>query len=413
MTRKGGAADAAREAFVLPSDQDATGRTLGTEELALLSDVIESGRLFGPKGRYVKELEREFTAWSGCGHAVACSSGTAAVHTAVAALDPEPGAEVVTTPITDIGALTPILYQGAIPVFADVERDSGNVSARTVRERISARTRAVVVTHLFGNPVDVSAIREAVGDIPVIEDCAQAFGASVDSRPVGTIGDVGIFSLQQGKHITSGEGGVVTTSDAKLAKRMRLFVNKAWDYDEPADHEFLALNYRLSELQAAVGLAQLRKIDPGIETRRQNARQLTRAIQDVPGVSSVASVTNARPSFWRYGLMIDSEVVPGGPDALAGKLRAIGVPAASRYIKKPAFMTGLFANQRTFGQSRWPFSLGRPEALDYSPDAFPGAFGFLNRVLVLPWNERFDEGDVDRLSEAIAAGVSALMKEAA
>lgn len=413
MRGKGGAVDAAVGAFALPSDQDATGRTLGMEELALLTEVIRSGKLFGPKGRYVKELEAEFTAWSGSGHAVACSSGTAAVHTAIAAIDPEPGEEIITTPITDIGALTPILYQGAIPVFADVEPDSGNISATTVREKVSARTRAVIVTHLFGNPVDMSAIREAVGDIPVIEDCAQAFGAAIGQRPVGTYGDAAIFSLQQGKHITSGEGGLVTTSDPELARRMRLFVNKAWDYEEPSDHDFLALNYRLSELQAAVGLAQLRKLDTGIETRRKNAARLTRAMRGVPGVSTVASAPNGRPSFWRYGLMIDSEVVPGGTDALAAKLRRIGVPAASRYIKKPAFMTGLFTNQRTFGRSKWPFSLARHEALDYSPEAFTGAFEFLSRVLVLPWNERFGQDDVDHLSEVIAAGVSALMKEAA
>jgi len=399
----------------LPSDQEASGRSFGVEEIDLLSEVIESGRLFAPKGRFVKELESGFAQWLGVGHTVASSSGTAAIHTALAAIDPEPGDEVITTSITDIGGLTPILYQGAVPVFADVDARTGNVTAATVDQRISERTRAIMVTHLFGNPAQVGEICELAArhDIPVIEDCAQAFGATVGGEKVGGFGAIGTFSLQQGKHITTGEGGLTATNDAGLAKTMRLFVNKAWDYDDPTDHDFLALNYRMAELQGAVGLAQLGRLDAGVETRRVNARALDERISGIEGIEPVTVPSDAESSFWRYCLLVDVNTVPGGPDALADKLRDLGVPSAPRYIKKPAYRTRVFEEQKTFGSSRWPFTLARPEAVDYSDHLFPGTLDFLRHVLVLPWNERMEDDHVDRIAEALATGVASLGQEAA
>jgi dTDP-4-amino-4,6-dideoxygalactose transaminase len=399
----------------LPSDQEASGRSFGVEEIDLLSEVIESGRLFAPKGRFVKELESGFAQWLGVGHTVASSSGTAAIHTALAAIDPEPGDEVITTSITDIGGLTPILYQGAVPVFADVDARTGNVTAATVEQRISERTRAIMVTHLFGNPAQVGEICELAArhDIPVIEDCAQAFGATVGGEKVGGFGAIGTFSLQQGKHITTGEGGLTATNDAGLAKTMRLFVNKAWDYDDPTDHDFLALNYRMAELQGAVGLAQLGRLDAGVETRRVNARALDERISGIEGIEPVTVPSDAESSFWRYCLLVDVNTVPGGPDALADKLRDLGVPSAPRYIKKPAYRTRVFEEQKTFGSSRWPFTLARPEAVDYSDHLFPGTLDFLRHVLVLPWNERMEDDHVDRIAEALATGVASLGQEAA
>src|SRR5438105_2182308 len=142
----------------LPSDQDATGRTLGDEEIALLAAAIRSGTLTSTKGEFVKQLENRFAALCGVQFAHACSHGSAAIHCAVAAINPEPGEEIVTSPITDMGALTPILYQGAIPVFADVDPVTCNVSAAAIERVLSERTRAVIVTHLFGNPCQMTEI---------------------------------------------------------------------------------------------------------------------------------------------------------------------------------------------------------------------------------------------------------------
>lgn len=395
--------------LALPDDQNASGRTLGEDELARLAEVIRSGVLTSTKGTQVAELERRFAALLGLPHAVACSSGTAAVHAAIAAVDPEPGDEIVTTPITDMGALTPILYQGAVPVFADVDPATGSVTAATVEDRLSDRTVAIVATHLFGNPCEIGAIR-ALADargVPVVEDCAQAFLARSQGRMVGTVGSIGCFSLQQGKQMTTGEGGIVATGDPAHARRMRLFVNKAWPYGEPEpDHEFLALNSRLSELQGAVANAQLDKLESGIARRIAMADLLTRELAGVPGIETPAVRDGDVATWWRYPLRVDRDVIPGGPTALAAELRLGGVASAPRYIQKPAFACRVFKEQRTFGNSRWPFSIARPEALDYDIARFPGTLAYLDAVLVLPWNERYEEDHVRGLADAVRAAAA-------
>ena len=399
----------------LPSDQAASGRTLGDEELDLLTEVIRSGTLTATKGAQTPRFEAEVADTFGMPHAVALASGTAAVHTAVAALDPEPGDEIVTTSITDMGAISPILYQGAIPVFADVDARTGNVTAATIEAVLSERTRAIIVTHLFGNPCDmgpIMALADARG-IPVIEDCAQAYLARHGDDLVGTVGAIGCFSLQQGKHITTGEGGFVVTADADLARRMRVFVNKAWPYGEAnPDHEFLALNYRTTELASAVGRAQLAKLADGVDRRIAAADRLTKQLAGVDAIVTPEAAPSDTAVYWRYALHVDPEHLPGGPDALAAALREVEVPSAPRYIQKPAFRCKVIADQRTFGDSRWPFTLARPEAVDYAEERFPGTFAYLSSVLVLPWNERFTDDHVDHLAGALTGAVAELNREA-
>ena len=392
----------------LPSDQAASGRDLGDPELELLAEVIASGTLTATKGAQTPAFEAEATELIGCAHAVACSSGTAAVHVAVAGLDPEPGDEIVTTPITDMGAITPILYQGAIPVFADVDPATGNVTAETIEARLSERTRAIIVTHLFGNPCEMAPIM-ALADkhgIPVIEDGAQAWLARSGDQNVGTIGAIGCFSLQQGKHLTTGEGGLVVTDDADLARRMRVFVNKAWPYGEAnPDHEFVALNYRTTELQSAVARAQMAKLPAAVDHRIAMASRLTEALTGVEGIVTPTVRAGDRHVYWRYDVRIDPAVVPGGPDAVAAALRDLEIPSAPRYIQKPAFKCAVIAEQRTFGSSGWPFTLARPEAVDHRDELFPGTFQTLDQILVLPWNERFTTEHVDHLAEGLTRAV--------
>lgn len=388
----------------LPSDQDASGRSLGDEELAAVAQALRSGTLTSTKGRFVKGLEERFAAQIGVRFAVATSSGTAAVHAAVAALDPEPGDEIVTTSVTDMGALAPILYQAAIPVFADVDPETLNVTAETIEARLSERTRAILVTHLFGNPCEMAAIR-ALADrrgIPLIEDCAQAFLARVDDDVVGRIGALGCFSLQQGKHITAGEGGLVVTDDEALARRVRLFVNKAWPYGESGpDHEFLALNYRMNELTGAVAGVQLGKLAAGVDARIERAERLTRTLRGLPGIGVPEPAHGAVHVYWRYALRVDEGVVSGGPVGLAERLGAFGIASGPRYVQKPAFECRVFREQRTFGNSRFPFDRARPEALDWRAERFPGTYRGLEQVLVLPWNERFEDAHIDALAASI------------
>jgi perosamine synthetase len=398
----------------LPSDQNATGRSFGEEEIEFLTDVIRSGTLFSVSGTFVKNLETNFAEALGVKHAFACASGTAAVHAAIAAINPEPGDEIVTSPIADMGAISPILYQGAIPVFADVDPRTCNISAETIEPCLSERTRAIIVTHLFGNPCDLDEIMNLAERhaIAVIEDCAQSFFAQYGERMVGTFGKLACFSLQQGKHITTGEGGLIVTNDDDLARRLFLFINKGWGYgDARPDHYFLALNYRMTELQGAVALAQLPKLAGGVEQRIQMADKLTRRLHPLKGILTPSVNPKATHVYWKYCLLVDQRQVPGGPVRLAEDLKHLGVASAPRYIQKPAFMCEVFQKQRTFGNSQYPFTLARPEAIDYQPSRFPGAFFALERILVLPWNERYTEEHVEYIAASIAKAVENLRRD--
>lgn len=399
----------------LPSDQDASGRTLGDEEIQAVSRAIQSGCLTSTKGTFVKQLETRWAQLHGTLHASACSHGSAAIHCAVAAVDPEPGDEIVTSPITDMGALTPILYQGAIPVFADVDPASCNVTAATVERVLSPRTKAVIVTHLFGNPCEIEKIVALCRPrgIAVIEDCAQAFLAKCSDKIVGTIGDIGCYSLQQGKHITTGEGGLVVTNNTDYARRMFLFINKAWGYGDPQpDHYFLALNYRMTELQGAVAIAQLDKLEAAVQQRIAMADELTAALAGVPGIETPAVLPGCVHTYWKYCLRVCPNKVPGGTVKLGAALKSRGIFSAPRYIQKPAFACEVFQKQRTFGQSRWPFTLARPEALDYDRARFPGTYDGLEHILVLPWNERYQSEHVRYIAESISSSVEELQRSA-
>lgn len=390
--------------LTLPSDQDASGRTLGQQEIDALAEVIHTGTLTSTKGAFVKKLEHDFAALMGVKHAYACSSGTAAVHIAIAAIDPEPGDEVVTSSITDMGALTPILYQGAVPAFAEVDPRTCNLTAGTIEPCLSERTKAIIVTHLFGNPCQMGEINELANarGIPVIEDCAQAFLAEDDGSMVGTTGSIGAFSLQQGKHITTGEGGLVCTNDDALARRMFLFINKAWGYGDPEpDHYFLALNYRMSEIQGAVAVAQMPKLQGVVHARIANAKNLTKRLQGLCGVQPPFVHPHAKHTYWKYCLQVNSKQVPGGSVALARELKKWQIACSPRYTQKPAFMCQIFRERRTFGNSHFPFNLARPEVLDYDPSNFPMTMAALENVLVLPWNEKYEDEHIEYIATSI------------
>ena len=396
----------------LPSDQNSSGRTLSDEEIKLLGEAIDSGTLTSTKGKFVKAFEEKFAQMMGVRSAFCASHGTAALHTAYAAIDPEPGDEFITTSITDMGALTPILYQSAVPVFADVDPATCNVTADSIEKVISSRTKAIIVTHLFGNPCDMGPIMELAKsqNIPVIEDCAQAFLATQHGKLIGTFGDIGCFSLQQGKHITTGEGGVVITDDEALARRMFLFVNKAWGYgDAKPDHYFLAPNYRMNELSGAVALAQLDKLEDIVQRRIQRADELTAKIADVPGLQTPQIPDGAVHTYWKYCINVDKTRIADGAVGLAGRLREeYGIFSAPRYIQKPAFQCEVFRDKRTFGNSQFPFTHARPEAIDYSPEHYPGTFAGLEQILVLPWNEAYTPEHVDYIADAIRNSVKQL-----
>jgi perosamine synthetase len=385
-----------------PTYSDAAGRRLGVEEEEAALRVIRSGHLWRVDGVEATSLEREFAEMMGSGHAVAAATGSGIIHAAIAALDLEPGDEVIVPPITDAGSVIGALAQGLVPVFADLDPVTGCLTAESVEAALSERTRAVVVVHLFGGAADVEGI---VGlcrprGIRVVEDCAQAYlTRTAGGALVGTVGDIGCFSLQQSKHITSGDGGLLVTDDEALARRAALFTDKGWPRDTgERTHLFLGLNYRMSELTAAVARAQLRKVQGVVDDRRAVARAWSEALR-VPGVSVPADVD--RHSYWLFPIVIDPAVAGFDNRSLAAALVEAGLGASAGYLQRVLYANPMFREQRTFGSSGWPLTLstrGEPHC--------PVAERMVAETLVtVGINENFTEDDVAASTEALRRAV--------
>jgi dTDP-4-amino-4,6-dideoxygalactose transaminase/predicted dehydrogenase len=388
-----------------------TQASFGTAELANLASVILSGNLSCTGGRMVPALEQEFARFYGSPHAVASTSGTAAVHVALAALGLNPGDEVITTPMTDMGTVIPILASNCIPIFADIDPVTGILTAESIARRINSKTRAVILVHLFGQPADLSEITDLLREkrIPLIEDCAQAHGAEYRGRKVGTFGDFGCFSLQQSKQITCGDGGVTLVNRADLAQRAALFVDKGWDRKQGARaHKFLGMNYRMTELQGAVALAQLGKLAHLVRSRREGAGRLSRQLRELPGIIPPAQTAGVNPSWWMYAFRIDEDRLRIGSDAFADALLVEGVQVSRQYLPEPIFHYEVLKCQRTYGDSRYPFS-----AYPYQEPAladFPGLREFNRRLLLLPWSHNVRAKHTDALAMAVRKVVKLLLE---
>ncbi len=391
-------------AEVLPNFNSAAGRTFGSEEEALVIKALRSGCLSRNGGTMVKAFERDFAAELSVRHAVACSSGTACVHLAIAALDLEPGDEVIVPPITDIGSILPVLWQNAIPVFADVDPRTLLIDPAEVEKQITPRTRAVVAVHLAGM---VCAMDELLSicrkhGITLIEDCAQAYWSEYHGHLVGTLGDIACFSLQQSKHMSCGEGGVTVSSNDAYARRALLFSDKAWPRESGSlgacRFLFLSQNYRMSELAGAVALAQLSKVKATVERRRARANQLTQLIQDVDGVSAPFIPDGVNPSYWLYMLQVEQSA---GISALefGNALVAEGVPAWVRYIIDPLYMSPVFAAAKTYGTSGYPFSVYPHQSFERG--LCPQAEAALSQTIAIHWNENYTPYHVEQISAAI------------
>jgi dTDP-4-amino-4,6-dideoxygalactose transaminase len=243
----------------------------------------------------------------------------------------------------------------------------------------------------------------------VIEDCAQAYLARYRGRMLGAIGDIGCFSLQQGKHITTGEGGLVTTNRPDLARRMFLFINKAWGYGDTApDHYFSALNYRMCELQGAVAVAQLAKLKDVVASRQRLASELTSQLLGLDGVEPPMTTPESTHTYWKYCLHVDGDRHENGAVRLGEYLKEHGIACAPRYIQKPAFRCDVIAKQRTLGSSGWPFTLARPDAVDYNGERYAGSFEALANILVLPWNENYTSEHVSYIAATVRDGAARL-----
>lgn len=388
----------------LPTIRNSTGRDIGKEELALLQEVVQSGSLSFLYGTMVSRFEQAFAALHEMRNAVAVSSGTAAIHTALVYLDVGPGDEVAVPAITDMGSVIPILLQNAIPVFVDVNPADSTIDPDDLRRKISDRTKAVQVVHLYGYPCRMDEVLEICRPrgIPVVEDCAQALMTKYKGRAVGTIGDIGCFSFQQSKHITTGDGGmVISKRDSEYGRKLRLCADKGWPREVYRDHLFLAPAYHMTELQAAVGVAQLAKAERFVEARVSAAEALLDELSDIEGISGLPVVPWASPTYHLFPLRVDLTVFSVGTAALSEALRAEGLEADPGYIPHPIYEYPIVKDRITYGQSGCPYTCEwAPPVTIQSAEDCVNAEAVCKGSLVLAWNEFYTDKHIREISSA-------------
>ncbi len=376
---------------------------LGDEEIAELTDVIRAGKLGRLGGTKVVQFEKEFASQVGVKYAQAVTSGTAAVHTAVGVIDPNPGDEIITTSITDFGTVIGILYQNAVPVFADIDPVTGNLDVNDVAAKITERTKAIVLVHLFGNPGDLTPLIELARahNLVVIEDCAQSQLAEYKGRPVGSWGDIGCFSFG-GKHMTTGDGGMVVTNRDDLSERLKWFTDKGNPRQPVYEHTYLAPNYRMTDLQGAVGLAQLKKVGLAVAKKQWVANQLSEVVSSEPGLSLQTVLPAARHSYWVYAFHMDPTRFRVPANQFAAALQAEGVPANAPYLVYPIYKYPALAQKRTYGTSGFPWTYPIvARDIDYGSLSLPGSERFLETAIVMPMNPSYSAQDVENFGIGI------------
>jgi len=277
---------------------------LAGNERAYVLDCLESGWISG-SGKYVDALEERFAEFCGAAHAVAVVNGTAALHVALLALGVGPGDEVIVPDLTYIASANAVTYCGARPVFCDVDPTTWTLSVEDAAAKITTRTRGIMPVHLYGHPADMDAVlalAKARG-LFVLEDAAEAHGAEYKGRRVGAIGDAATFSFYGNKIMTTGEGGIVTTNDAALAGRMRLLRGQGMDPERRYWFPIVGYNYRLTNIQAAIGLAQFERIDWLVGRRREVADSYAEALRDLP-LTLPAEESWAKNVYWLYSVLV-------------------------------------------------------------------------------------------------------------
>jgi len=378
----------------------------GEEEIKEVTEAINSQNLFYTSGNKVFTFEKKFREKYKVKYAITSTSGTAAIHLAIAAINPDPGDEIITAPVTDFGTIVGIIFQGAIPIFADWKPDTYNMDPEDIEKKISEKTKAILVVHLFGNPCDMDAIMKIAQKyhLPVIEDACQSYCTPYKGKWVGTIGDIGCFSMQQSKHLTTGDGGVTITDNENYAERMRLFGDKGWSnrdskWGNPRAYRFLGLTYRMNELTGAVALAQLGKVEKVVTRMNELGDLLTELIKNVPGIKPAPVTSGAKHSYWLYPF----KIVDFNPQEFIKALQAEGIPVSLGYTVKPIYLcAAALTEKRTFGNSGYPFSSPYySKKIEYKEGLCPVVEEELKKIGTLRIYETWSGKDIQDVAKAI------------
>jgi len=398
--------------------------------ISAVQEVLRSGKVnywTGPKGM---EFERKFAVWQGSKYAISASSGTAALHIALSALGIGPGDEVIVPSYTFIASSFSIVQAGAVPRFADVNIDDHCISVESAEKLVNERTRAIMAVHLYGNVCDMDNILDFARrhNLFVVEDNAEAFGGVYKGKKTGTLGDIAACSFCQNKTFTTGgEGGMVTTDDEDLAWRARSFRDHGYDVKRrlslleleqrlPYIHNMVGWNYRMTEMQSAIGLAELERIDTwNLPSRRRNARIVIDSIKDLPRVIYTPIDTEDRRNGWYVmAFSLDIENMTCDIDQFVAACAAEGAPCW-RVFWPQCHTEKAYRQHNSFGRSGFPFKskeYTNPESVDYSKVEVPNAVWHQSHTFTCFAFPTYTEEDCRQIGHALAKVIKAYVARA-
>ncbi|MFA5887109.1 MAG: DegT/DnrJ/EryC1/StrS family aminotransferase [Candidatus Nanoarchaeia archaeon] len=281
---------------------------IGEKEAEYVKDCLKD-KWISYNGKYNARFEESFAEYCGVKYGVATTNGTTALHLALLALNIKKGDEVIVSDFTMASCLFAIQYVGAEPVFIDSCRETWNIDPKRIEGKITNRTKAIMVVHIYGHPCEMDSIMGIAKkhNLKVIEDCAEAHGAEYKGKKVGSFGNIGCFSFYANKIITTGEGGMIVTNDKALAERARWLHNLAFDKERRHIHAEIGYNFRLTNIQAAIGLAQLERIEETIAKKRQIAKTYNKYLSKVKGIITPPELSDVRNVYWMYGILIEDD----------------------------------------------------------------------------------------------------------
>ncbi len=287
------------------------------------------------------EFEKRFSRFCNAEYGIATSSGTTALHLALVALGVGKGDEVILPTLTMIATANPVIFAGATPVFVDSEPNTWNIDVAAIEEKITDRTRAILPVHIYGHPVDMDPLLSLAKkhNLFVVEDAAEAHGAEYKGRIVGCLGDIGCFSFYTNKIITTGEGGMTVTKNSETAEKLNLLRDLAHSKEKRYLHYQIGFNYRMTNLQAAIGVAQMERIDEFIRNRRRNAKLYNSILRDIKGITLPPEADWAKNIYWLYSILIQDDFGTSR-DELLTKLAERGIETRPFFIpmhKQPVF----------------------------------------------------------------------------
>jgi perosamine synthetase len=400
-------------------------RTMGEAEKQAVIEVMDSGELSGffgspgPQwlgGSKVQEFERKWADKYGFKHAISINSWTTGLMTAVGAVGIAPGDEVIVSPYTMSASATAILFYGGIPVFADIDPDTFNISAATIERCVTPRTKAIMVVHIFGQAADMDPIMELARrhNLKVIEDAAQAPGIYYKGKPVGAIGDIGGFSLNYHKHIHTGEGGMLVTNDAQLALRCQLIRNHGENLIEAQQVEdltnMMGSNYRLTELQAAIGCAQLDRLEGYLAHRQRLATYFGEQLASIAGLTAAKIADGAEHAYYLYPVKYDAQVTGIPRNVFVKAVNAeLPVPEiweqtgwVEAYVR-PLYLAPMYQKKVAFGTPGFPWSMNPEVDYNYRHGICPVVERMFEQELIYTplMREPLLESDIDDFVAAI------------